>query len=426
MTASDRYRSNRGLIPFMGKVRWARALMVFGCFGLFLDSQSLDSIAAILAWDPSSDSSVAGYKVFWGEVNKAATVRDVGLSTQAEFTNLTPGASYFFYLKSYSATGVESDPTPTVSYTEPQTDPEPPPPSSWAHRDIGAVAKAGSATWNTTTKCTVTASGKDIWSTADEFHFVYKQLQGDAVMIAKVASQAGGDQWAKAGLMIRESLAANSRHCLMEMTRLNGSIFDFRTATGGTTSKVQANDGMKAPCWVKLTRAGSTISGFVSSDGVNWRRVGSKSISLPSTCYWGLAVTSHLDGTLSTAVFEQVSVTGQAFAASSVVKTRTATGTASIAPELEVGTVANSGQPLLSLTFRGELDSNSVYRIQESADLSSWKDVGTLTASDPLSTNESLVELSRSIEGNVGTVRLISREPIAGTPGLRVFRVVPE
>jgi len=44
-------------------------------------------------------------------------------------------------------------------------------PSPWRNRDVGPVAIAGSASYSGGT-FTVTGSGADIWSTADEFHFV--------------------------------------------------------------------------------------------------------------------------------------------------------------------------------------------------------------------------------------------------------------
>ena len=53
-------------------------------------------------------------------------------------------------------------------------------------------------------------SGSDIWERADGFRFVYRALTGDGTVEAQVASLQNTNGWAKAGVMIRESLAAGS------------------------------------------------------------------------------------------------------------------------------------------------------------------------------------------------------------------------
>ncbi len=82
-----------------------------------------------------------------------------------------------------------------------------------------------------------------------------------------------------------------------------------------------------APRWLKLTREGSRITGFESDDGVAWTEVGTSELTdLPTDAFVGMFVTSpptdvksvrrsptstesSPDYTLSTAVFDSVSVT---------------------------------------------------------------------------------------------------------------------
>ncbi|MBK5294576.1 MAG: hypothetical protein JJE04_23210, partial [Acidobacteriia bacterium] len=53
----------------------------------------------------------------------------------------------------------------------------------------------------------VTASGENIWGTADAFQFVWKKVSGDVSLTAEVAFlTATGDPHKKAVLMLRESL----------------------------------------------------------------------------------------------------------------------------------------------------------------------------------------------------------------------------
>ena len=88
-------------------------------------------------------------------------------------------------------------------------------PSPWTSADIGAPALSGSATHSSGT-FTISASGADIWGTSDQFHFVYRPITGDVEIIARIASiTTQAHRWAKSGVMIRESLTAESRHAMM-------------------------------------------------------------------------------------------------------------------------------------------------------------------------------------------------------------------
>jgi hypothetical protein len=68
--------------------------------------------------------------------------------------------------------------------------------------------------------------------------------------------------------------------------------------------------GGVAPIWLRLQRAGNVLTASTSGDGASWTVVNSVTVSMASDVVIGLAVTSHLDGAISTAVFEDVSVAG--------------------------------------------------------------------------------------------------------------------
>jgi hypothetical protein len=61
--------------------------------------------------------------------------------------------------------------------------------------------------------------------------------------------------------------------------------------------------------WVKVMRTGSTFTGYQSADGATWRMVGTQTMTLPADALWGLAVTSHNTAAVTTAVFDQVTIT---------------------------------------------------------------------------------------------------------------------
>ena len=177
---------------------------------------------------------------------------------------------------------------------------------SWSHQDVGAVGAPGNASYSGGA-FTVMASGANISGANDEFHFVYVPVTGNATVVARVASVQNTSPEAKGGVMIRESLAANSRYAAMLLTRSYGVKMQRRMSTGGTTTNAVVGP-VAAPYWVKLVRSGTTFTGWSSPDGVAWTFVGSGTVSLPSSVLVGLALTSQADGILNTSVFDNVFV----------------------------------------------------------------------------------------------------------------------
>jgi regulation of enolase protein 1 (concanavalin A-like superfamily) len=185
-----------------------------------------------------------------------------------------------------------------------------PPPSNWSNGDVGAVTATGSDTINGGT-FTVTGSGADIYNSADSFQFVYQAFTGDGSITARVVSQTNTNAWAKAGVMFRETLAAGSANAFVPLTPSNGVVFQGRPATGSASTTFTYGPIVAAPYWVRLVRAGNTFSAYASADGTNWSSLGQTTISMAAQIYVGLAVSSHHSGTLGTAVFDNVTVSGQ-------------------------------------------------------------------------------------------------------------------
>lgn len=180
-------------------------------------------------------------------------------------------------------------------------------PTGWTHADIGATPVAGGATFTDGTY-TVTGSGADVWGTADAFHYAYRTLSGDGAIVARVTSIPQGiHSWVKAGVMIRASLTAGSPHAFMLASASKGMAFQRRALNGGV-SESTSGTAASAPRWVKLQRNGNLFSAYESADGVNWTLVGTDSISMGTTVYVGLAVTSHNTGASATCTFDSVSV----------------------------------------------------------------------------------------------------------------------
>jgi regulation of enolase protein 1 (concanavalin A-like superfamily) len=180
-------------------------------------------------------------------------------------------------------------------------------PNGWMTQDVGAVAAAGrvsetGGTW------TLLGSGKDIWGAADEFRFVWRRVDGDVRITARVASLTHTRDWSKAGVMVRESLAAGSRHAFTCVTPAGGLSFQRRLATDGP-SALTAGPFKAAPYWLRLERIGTDFISAVSADGITWKEIRRVTITMGQSVLVGLALTSQADGVLATGVIDNVEIT---------------------------------------------------------------------------------------------------------------------
>jgi len=189
----------------------------------------------------------------------------------------------------------------------------------------GNPASVGSFVEGPVGTYTMTASGTDIWSAADEFHFAYKMLTGTGSIIARVESVEQTDPWAKAGVMIRETLDAGSKFAAVYITptnadgtATNGCRFQARTDTNASATSdsgvaTTEQTAIIAPYWVKLERdVAGNFRGYYSSNGSTWQTMSwnPQSISMSSNVYVGLALTSHNAGATCQAKFSNVTITG--------------------------------------------------------------------------------------------------------------------
>jgi regulation of enolase protein 1 (concanavalin A-like superfamily) len=165
--------------------------------------------------------------------------------------------------------------------------------------------------------------GSDIWGTADQFRFVYKQLTGNGSIVARVEYLDYTNEWAKAGVMIRETLEADSvlvdgvvsadkRACMQWRT---GRAVDMGSPDASSATVVGS---FEFPHWVKLTRTGDVFKVQHSADGVTWLDLvpatagdpTSVTQAMPQTVYIGLVVCSHNANAVAGAQFTGIATTG--------------------------------------------------------------------------------------------------------------------
>jgi hypothetical protein len=183
--------------------------------------------------------------------------------------------------------------------------------SIWLHgrpKSVGSFMEDPAGTF------TITGSGEDIWGTADEFHFAYRRLTGAGTIIARIDSVQDTADWAKAGIMIRETLDPGSKHALAAVTSGEGVVSEGRAETDGA-SFGYAEEEITVPHWVKLERdQAGNFAASRSADGQTWvpvKGASANNIPMRKTVYVGLAVTAYGANLTCEAVFSEVTITGE-------------------------------------------------------------------------------------------------------------------
>lgn len=162
----------------------------------------------------------------------------------------------------------------------------------------------------------LTGSGADIWGSTDYFSYLYQPgISGDFTIDVKVKTlvdrATGGvasqNSSAKAGIMVRQSLATNSRNVMINVTDAVGARLQSRATDGGITSYINGTNAVTAGAdtWLRLRRSGSTFEGFYSTNnGASWTSTGTTNVTMTGSVVIGLGVTSHDTTRDSVATFD--------------------------------------------------------------------------------------------------------------------------
>ena len=178
------------------------------------------------------------------------------------------------------------------------------------HGDVGTVLHPGSAEYDPASKAyRVTASGENMWGTADAFHFVWKKVSGDVSITADLAFlNASGDPHKKGVLMLRQSLDADAAYADAAVHVSGLTSLQSRAEKGAATHEVQAN--ISSPKRVRLTRSGAYTYLSVAGEGEDLRLSGaSMKVALEDPYYVGIGVCAHNKDAQETVVFGNVEVT---------------------------------------------------------------------------------------------------------------------
>ena len=181
--------------------------------------------------------------------------------------------------------------------------------------DIGSPTPAGSTSINAGVYTISSGGGTGDYttSTSEAFRFVYFPVTNSAncTITARVASITAAAAAGKAGVAFRETTANNSIHSSIMIFKDPTLLNQVYRLTTGANGVISSTNPVVKPWWVRVQRLGDVFSAYGSVNGTSWIQIGTnQTMSLSTEVLAGLAVSARSDGTLSTATFDNVTLTG--------------------------------------------------------------------------------------------------------------------
>jgi predicted alpha/beta superfamily hydrolase len=152
----------------------------------------------------------------------------------------------------------------------------------------------------------ISGVGADVFGKSDDFDYACTRLKGDFQITARIRSVEYSTDSTKAGIMIRQDLAAGSRFAFA-LTSSKYRAFLFRLAYRNNC-KYYKYSSAPLPSWLRVIRCGNRFINQRSVNGIEWYTVGIKTIEMPDSVYYGLAVASNMNESTVKAVFDSVRI----------------------------------------------------------------------------------------------------------------------
>jgi Tol biopolymer transport system component len=175
------------------------------------------------------------------------------------------------------------------------------------HQDVGNPKLAGSAVYNEEDQSyLVSGAGVNMWSDADQFHFLWKKIKGDFIVRATVEFVGEGtDAHRKIGIIARDTLTTDSRYADACVHGDTLTSLQYRPSEGDATDQVVLS--VFHPTDIEFQRKGDTFTFSAAVFGEDYKSV-SYEMDLNDEAFVGLFLCSHREDVIEQAVFKNVRV----------------------------------------------------------------------------------------------------------------------
>src|SRR5204862_7781287 len=122
--------------------------------------------------------------------------------------------------------------------------------------DVGQVTKPGSVAFDAARdRYTIAGAGANMWLDHDDFHYVWKRIPGNFLLLARAQFDGPGvEPHRKVGWTVRSNLATGSPQVTAAVHGDGLVALQFRRAAGGQTEEVRSP--VTGPDVIQLERAG--------------------------------------------------------------------------------------------------------------------------------------------------------------------------
>lgn len=174
--------------------------------------------------------------------------------------------------------------------------------------NIGKPTKNGSIKFNSEKQeYTISGSGKNMWEGQDQFQYLYKSIQGDFILRARVKFVGEGvDLHRKLGWIVRNNLSGTSAHVNAAIHGDGLTSLQYRRTNGSDTEEVISLD--TAPDVVQLERRGDIYLMSTAKFGEPFTTVIIEDVILKNEVFVGLYVCSHDPEVIEDAIFTNVRI----------------------------------------------------------------------------------------------------------------------
>lgn len=176
------------------------------------------------------------------------------------------------------------------------------------HQDIGKVEIAGSISYNAEDQeYLIESAGENMWFGQDQFHYLWRSIQGDFIVRAKIRFIGEGiNPHRKLGWMVRNSLNTDAPHVNAAIHGDGLTALQYRRTRGGMTEEMPSPS--KSPDVIQLERRGNLFIMGTATSGEEMKFVELSVPEIRNEAFIGIYVCSHEKNEVERALFSEVRI----------------------------------------------------------------------------------------------------------------------
>ena len=177
--------------------------------------------------------------------------------------------------------------------------------------DVGSVTPSGVLRFDAASGVyALRSAGENLWSTHDDFHFVWKKMSGDVSVTAGIEFPTASKETSphrKAVLMFRQTLESNAVYVDAAQHGSGMTALQYRRAAGATTQDIELD--LKAVDRLRIEKRADSFTMFMAGPGEKLHQAGASiNLKMEGPFYVGIGVCSHNTKLVEEVVFRDVQI----------------------------------------------------------------------------------------------------------------------